>query len=176
MLQNRAYMARVLNVVWPALNIDNYIPAEASQPPLPAHGATSPQAVSPVDHGSGEAMQTERRDRSDSNSSSLSSGDGDGEDMALVGPAPAVVRASSAKEGASPVVTPPLGSPALPPSPANSAAEGEEGRDAADTDVDATPAPTGRASDREVADRPIDGLLFLRELFALSKFLQVEKR
>lgn len=172
MLQNTAYMARVLNVIWPALNIDNYLPAEA--PALPAQGGSSPQAVSPVDRGNGEAMETGHRERSDSNSSSISSG----EDVALIGPAPAVVRAAAAKEGASPVVTPPLGSPELPPSPTNSAAE-----EAGDVDVvDATAAQAPAASQRErereevVANRPIDGLRFLRELFAMSKFLQVEKR
>jgi hypothetical protein len=157
MLQNTAYMARVLNVVWPALNIDNFLPAEEPQAP------SSSQTVSPA-HG-------DREDGTEGTPPGLGCSSGDSEEMVL-GPMPAVpaVVQAVAGESSSPVVTPPLGSPVQPLSPANSTASSAvEGSPPAEVALPEV-APESTAS------RPIDGLRFLRELFAMSKFLQVEKR
>jgi hypothetical protein len=159
-LQNPGYVVRVLNVVWPALNVDNYVTAEA--PPAPTSQTVSPTTPN----------KTGSLCRARSRSSSGEEGE------VLVGPmpattvVPAVVAAVAARGGTSPMVTPPLGSPALPASPTNSSAPGSPCQETGASGDAAEEEGAGRT----VANRPIDGLRFLRELFAMSKFLQVEKR
>jgi hypothetical protein len=163
-LQNPGYVVRVLNVVWPALNVDNYVTAEA--PPAPTS-----QTVSPTTPNKAGGISRAR--------SRSSSGE---EGEVLVGPmpattvVPAVVAAVAARGGSSPMVTPPLGSPALPASPTNSSAPGSPRQETRDSDGADPADAVVEGAGRGVANRPIDGLRFLRELFAMSKFLQVEKR
>jgi len=162
MLQNTAYMARVLNVIWPALNIDNFLPDDADGEAQPAGSQTvSPTAeVSGAGAAGGEGVEEE-----------------DDDDMVVVGPMPAVVMAVGASNGSSPVVTPPLSSPPMPASPVNSASGSPVHPLSAGADANAAAAePVPKPMIPTMATRSIDGLLFLRELFAMSKFLQVEKR
>lgn len=189
MLQNTGYLARVLNVVWPALHIDNYLPAAAA----PSESRTVSPEASDCE---GPAVRSgTRRGRTDSL---------DSEEMdVVVGPMPAAVVAATGSSGGavSPVVTPPH-SGSAPTSPVAAPTTSTTNTAAAaavqeapppsplsspEISIHSAPAPIAQPSSPGISSiradpqpqpvsRPIDGLLFLRELFAMSKFLQLEKR
>ena len=186
MLQNTGYLARVLNVVWPALHIDNYLPAAVA----PSESRTvSPEASDCEGPAARSGTQRGRTDSLDSEEMDV-----------VVGPMPAAVVAatgSSSGGAVSPVVTPPHSgsaptSPVAAPTTAAVAAAGQEAHppsplSSPEISIHSVPAPIAQPSSPGISSiradpqpqpvsRPIDGLLFLRELFAMSKFLQLEKR
>lgn len=187
MLQNTAYMARVLKVIWPALHIEDYLPLPAASNSVsPAHDASSvhsmqsagngnnnnngsvpytssntnagvPETIVPAAPTSSPVASPRDRKYSMDSTVTFESGDADSdaqlsdEEAELIGPMP--------DDNNNNLISLPTAAP---------------------TSATSTGITTGNnsasSSTYSIANRPIDGLRFLRELFAMSKFLQPEKR
>lgn len=168
MVQNTGYVARVLKVIWPALHIDDYIPTTGAKDSAllsqeqgsvaPSSATVSPD-LSPLHHeGMDVVSSTSKGDGSGASGGAedsitaedtirSDSSDTIEDEEDFIGPTPSVMCTTET------VVTPP----------------GSALNSAPNSNAQASAAV-------HAASRPIDGLRFLRELFAMSKFLTVEKR
>jgi len=187
MLQNTAYMARVLKVIWPSLHIDDYLPLPATSNSVsPTHDANSVHSMQSAHSNSGVHTNTSTsitntnagipetivpaaptsspvaspRDRKYSMDSTVTfeSGDGDSDvDAAL---------SDDEAELIGPMPDDNNNTPTITTSTSNNNV----------VNTSSTANNTTTSISYSIANRPIDGLRFLRELFAMSKFLQPEKR
>lgn len=179
MLQNTAYMARVLKVIWPALHIEDYLPlpATASNSVSPSHDTGSvqsmhsthsahttpysntnagvPETIVPAAPTSSPVASPRDRKYSMDSTVTFESGDGDGDGDAL---------SDEESDLIGPMPDDNINSMPFPTSTSTNVTN-TTGNNNAST-----------STSYSVANRPIDGLRFLRELFAMSKFLQPEKR
>jgi len=190
MLQNTVYMAHILKVIWPALQIEEYLPhptcsasssvcsgaqsntnslcaSESAHPTKPTTNATSvtvsstdgaskhTTSIADTNAGIPETPSSPPRKHSIDSVDSIVTFEGDDgeglsdQDDELIGPMPDEHHNNTHME-----VT-------------------NSNSTAANVAHTSSPSTTQRDT---VETRPIDGLRFLRELFAMSKFMQPEKR
>ena len=186
MLQNTVYMARILKVIWPALQIEDYLPhstcsasnSVCSAPQSNANSLCASDSAHPT-----KPITTTNSTLNTTNGVAMHTTNSIADTNAGIPETPSSPPRKHSIDSIDSVVT----------------FEGDEVMEGGLSDQDdeligpmpdqnnthidvtsnntsASNVATSGASPANVETRPIDGLRFLRELFAMSKFLQPEKR